>query len=273
MPNFGRLRVGVELELRDQLLGQRAARALREQRVLAEQLHAAGVGILVAAVLGDAHVAGRDAAHRALVVIEHLGGGEARIDLDAERFRLWCEPAADIAERADIVVMIVHQRRHDEVRNAEPALRRRPVEAVFLDLRLQRTVRVLAPVRDQFVERHRIDHRTRQDVRADLGALLHHDDRELGIELLQPDRGRQARRAGADDDDIEFHRLARGKVFSTHDLDLSPLRTLLSFSKVVVSDFWRKDNHGIALPWLCTARIPQRIIFSEIEPPLFSSML
>ncbi len=67
------------------------------------------------AVLGDAHVAGRDAAHRALVVVKHLGRGKARVDLDAERLGLARQPAADIAERADIAVMVVHQRRHGDV--------------------------------------------------------------------------------------------------------------------------------------------------------------
>ena len=32
---------------------------------------------------------------RALVVVEHFGGGEARIDFDAELFGLLGEPAAD----------------------------------------------------------------------------------------------------------------------------------------------------------------------------------
>jgi hypothetical protein len=68
--------------------------------------------ILVRAVLGDAHVAGRDAAHRALVVVQHFGRGEARIDFDTERLGLRRQPAADIAERADIAMMVVHQRRH-----------------------------------------------------------------------------------------------------------------------------------------------------------------
>ena len=40
------------------------------------------------AVLADPHVAGGDADDGALVVVQHLGGGEARIDLDAERLRL-----------------------------------------------------------------------------------------------------------------------------------------------------------------------------------------
>ena len=57
-----------------------------------------------------------------------------------------------------------------------------------LDLGLQRAVGVLAPVRNELVERHRIDHRAGQDVRADFGALLHHDNGQIGIELLQPDR-------------------------------------------------------------------------------------
>ncbi|MDN8677474.1 NAD(P)-binding protein, partial [Staphylococcus aureus] len=43
-----------------------------------------------------------------------------------------------------------------------------------------------------------------------------------GLDKLVPD--------WREDADVEFHRLARRKVFSTHDLCLSPLRTLLSFS-------------------------------------------
>ena len=118
---FRRLAVGVEREFRDQLLGQAAARAFGEQRVFAEQFHAARVGRFVRAVLGDAHVAGGDAAHRALLVVEHFGRGEARIDLDPERLGLARQPAADIAERADVAVMIVHQRRHHEVRQRDRA--------------------------------------------------------------------------------------------------------------------------------------------------------
>jgi hypothetical protein len=49
-----------------------------------------------AAVAADAHVAGGDAAHGALVVVQHFGAGEAGIDLDAERFGLLAEPAAEL---------------------------------------------------------------------------------------------------------------------------------------------------------------------------------
>ena len=49
-------------------------------------------------------------------------------------------------------------------------------------------------------------------MRADLGALLQHDDGELlarlGGKLLQPDRGGEPRRSGADDDDVELHGFA-----------------------------------------------------------------
>src|SRR6202022_3618738 len=101
-------------------------------------------------------------------------------------------------------------------------------EAVVLDLGFERAIRILAPVRNQSVERYRIDHRTGQNMRTDFGALLHHDDGKVGIELLQPDRRRQAGRPGADDDDIEFHGFAGRKFFSTHDLVSARLRTLLS---------------------------------------------
>ncbi len=46
-------------------------------------------------------------------------------------------------------------------------------------------------------------------MRADLAALLDDADRRLRGELLQPDRGRKARRAGADDHGVELHRFAR----------------------------------------------------------------
>jgi hypothetical protein len=44
---------------------------------------------------------------------------------------------------------------------------------------------------------------------ADFRALFHDDDGKLGIDLLQPDRRRQTRRTGADDDNVIIHRLAR----------------------------------------------------------------
>ena len=77
-----------------ELLGERAARALGDDGVLAAQLHAAREAVGRLAVLAQPHVAGGDADHGALVVGEHLGGGKARIDLDAELGRLLAEPAA-----------------------------------------------------------------------------------------------------------------------------------------------------------------------------------
>ncbi len=55
-------------------------------------------------------------------------------------------------------------------------------------------------------------------MRADLGALLDHDDGLVRRELLQPDRGGKAGRPGADDDDVEFHRLAGRKLRCIHGL-------------------------------------------------------
>lgn len=78
--------------------------------------------------------------------------------------------------------MIVHQRRHDEVRQLDRAGLGEPEEAVVLDLRLERTIGILAPVRDQLVEPGRIDHGAGENMRTDLGALLHHHDIEIGID-------------------------------------------------------------------------------------------
>ena len=62
------------------------------------------------------------------------------------------------------------------------------------------------------IEADRVDHRAGEDMRADLRALLQHDDGELiaalGGKLLQPDRRGEPGRSGADDDDVELHGLA-----------------------------------------------------------------
>ena len=119
-----------ELELPDELLGQRAARAFGDERVLAAQLHAAHEVVGRLAVAADAHVAGGDADHGAVLVVKHFGCSEAGIDLDAELGGLLAEPVAERAEADDVVAVIVHQRRHDEVRQAHdrPQARERGID-------------------------------------------------------------------------------------------------------------------------------------------------
>jgi hypothetical protein len=53
-----------------------------------------------------------------------------------------------------------------------------------------------------------IHHRAGEDVGADFGALFDQADVDLGVDLLEADRGGQAGRTAADDDDIELHGLA-----------------------------------------------------------------
>ena len=79
----------------------RCPRAPSAKKVyLAVELHARLVVGLVAAVAGDAHVAGRDALHRAVVVEQDFGGRKAREYLDAQLLGLSGQPAAQIAEAA-----------------------------------------------------------------------------------------------------------------------------------------------------------------------------
>jgi len=210
MPNLG-FAVLLEIELGDQLFRERAAHAFADQRIFAEQFHAASEIRAGLAVLLDAHVAGGDTDDGALVVVENFGGGKARIDLDAQGFRVARQPATDIAERDDVVAVIAHQRRHGEVRQADGTGRAEQQEVVVLDLGLERMICLFAPIRQQAVDTNRIDDGARQDMRTDFGALLQHDDGEFGIDLLQPDRGREAGRTAADNHDVEFHALAFGQ--------------------------------------------------------------
>ena len=191
---FLRLALPGEIELRDELLAEIAARAFREQRVFGAQFHAAGEAVLRLLVLADAHVAGGDAGDRAVIVVEHFGRGKARIDFDAERFGLGGQPAADTAERDDEVAVIVHQRRHHEVRQPQPAVLAEEIKAVVGDRGLDRRI-FGAPFRQQLVDPDWIDHRAGEDVGADLGALLHDHDGDVRIDLLEADGGGEARPA------------------------------------------------------------------------------
>ena len=123
--------------------------------------------VLRLAVAADAHVAGGDPDHLAAFAVEHFGRGEAGIDLDAERLGLRAEPARQGAERADVIAVVVHQLRHRPVRQAHAARRAEQIEAVLGDLRRQRLLGVVAPVRQQAVEADRVDHRAGQDMGAD----------------------------------------------------------------------------------------------------------
>src|SRR5580704_18706679 len=110
-----RLPVLRQRETLDQNLGQAAARAFGEQSVFAAQFHAAGEACIVVPVLADAHVASGDAGD-GTVLEQHFGGGKAGIDLDAERFGLFRQITAYVAERDDEIAVIAHQRRQQEIR-------------------------------------------------------------------------------------------------------------------------------------------------------------
>ena len=196
-----------EVVFGDELLGERAARAFADQHIFAHQRHAGREVRAMRTVFLDAHVAGVDAGDRALFVIEQPGGGEARIDFDAERLGLAGQPAADVAEGDDVVAVIVHQRRHQDVRQAEGTGRSQNQEMISRHLGLERVVALLAPAGQKAVDADRVDDGTGQDVGAGLAALFQDDNGKIGVDLLEPDRRGEPRRPRADDHHVEFHAL------------------------------------------------------------------
>ena len=135
-------------------------------------------------VLADPHVTGRDPHDGTLIVIEHLRRGEAWIDVDAECFRPLAQKLRDVGQRADEIAVVRHQCRHQRVRKTHSAGLREEVEAILAHFGLQRPLRIVAPVGQQGVERGGVHDEAGEDVRADLPALLQHDDGEVAVELL-----------------------------------------------------------------------------------------
>ena len=86
---------------------------------------------------------------------------------------------------------------------------------VVRDRRLDRAV-LFAPLRQELVQRDRIDHRAREDVRTDFGPFFQNDDTQfLALfvgDLLQAYRGGETGRSRADDHDVDIHAFAFTKL-------------------------------------------------------------
>src|SRR6266699_7231997 len=109
-----------ELVTRDELLRERAARALGEHRERGVDLDARGEVGAGLALAGESHVADAHALDGAALTEEGRGGGEAREDLDAERLGAGGEPGGELPERDDVVAAIVEGRRVDNRARQEP---------------------------------------------------------------------------------------------------------------------------------------------------------
>ena len=205
-----------QVQPRHDVLGQRSAHALGDEDVFAVQLHPRLIAVADAAI-GVAAEFARDHALDAITVPDHLAGGHAGEDLDAQLLGLFGHPAADIAHADDVIAVVRHQGRHRPVRDAHLTALAQHEEIVVGHGRVQRRALFL-PVGDQPRQARRVQHRARQDMGADLGALLQHHDGDLGVDLLQADRGRKTRGPRANDHDIVFHRFAFDPGLISHPL-------------------------------------------------------
>ncbi|RMS73221.1 hypothetical protein ALP62_05511 [Pseudomonas syringae pv. aceris] len=207
----------VEVEALEQLLADVTTAAFGEQRVLGAQFHAGGVqAFLRIAFAVDTQIPGDDAAHYTVFVEQRFLSGKARIDFDTEVFSLLSQPAAQVAQRDDVVAMVVHGLGDEKVRYFLSFFSiAQHIDVVALDRRVERSAQFL-PVGEQFIQRAGLEYRTGEDVRADFGAFFHHADADFlasfsGL-LFKAASGRKPGRAGSDDNDVEFH------VFAFHRL-------------------------------------------------------
>src|SRR3984893_10119158 len=176
---FLRLAIVGEAELRDQLLGERTPRAFGDQSIFATKLDAPCKSALEASVAGDSHVSRSDAQNLPRLAIKDLGAREAGKDIDAQGLRFRPQKAHAIAERADVIAMIIHEARQDEIGQPERPRGAEHVEPVGGHFRLQRPISILAPSGEEFIETERIDDRAGQNMGAESGAFFDDNDRHL----------------------------------------------------------------------------------------------
>mmetsp|Transcript_23692 Transcript_23692/g.42320 ORF Transcript_23692/g.42320 Transcript_23692/m.42320 type:complete len:239 (-) Transcript_23692:216-932(-) len=151
----------------DHFLGQRSAHALAQEHVFAMQLHARLGALTDGAVRLKAKDTGNDTFDFASVTVNQFRTRHAGENFNAQLFGLLRHPAAHIAHGDDVVAVIVHQRRHRRVRDADLTGLAQHIEVVVLDRHIQGRALVL-PIGDQGIKAARVQNRTRQDMRADL---------------------------------------------------------------------------------------------------------
>ena len=209
--------VVVEPETLHQLLAEMAAAAFGKEGVFAVQFHARLEVRAFAAIVQATHVAGGDSLDRAVFIEQHLGAGKAGIDFDAQRLGLLAQPAADVAERDDIVAFIVEAAGKQGIGHLGGTGFRQYEETVFGHGGIERCA-VGLPVGQQFIKSARVEDSAGQDVGADFRPFLDQADRNVAplfaCQLLQANCRCQSGRAAANDDDIELH------GFTFHDASL-----------------------------------------------------
>src|SRR3546814_4863924 len=91
--------------------------ALRKEGIFRVQFQSWLIIGLVAAITGNAHIAGSDALYRTIFVIENLCGCETGENLYAQTFRLFGKPAAELAERASIGALVRSEEHTSELQS------------------------------------------------------------------------------------------------------------------------------------------------------------
>ncbi len=135
--------------------------------------------------------------NRAVVAVEHLRRGEARINLDAEFLRARGKPAArELPSEPMAQPVVVHQRRHHEIRQPERTsfcqhVKKKKKKRSSLAWRLERGGVVGVPVGNQPVETDGVDHRAGEDVGADFGAFSTTTTEMSGESCLSSDGARR----------------------------------------------------------------------------------
>jgi hypothetical protein len=171
-----RVAAGLQVEGVGELLGEGAARALAEDGDAGTDVDAGLVVRLRLAVLVDPLVARAHADHAA-ILDESDGGGELGEDVDPHRLDLRRHPLDDLAERDDVVAVVLQRRRQD--RQPQRPLLGQVEDVLTADLGLER--RLLPLLGEELTQRARVEHGAGERVAADLLPLLEHGDRRLEL--------------------------------------------------------------------------------------------
>ena len=190
-----------------------AAAAFGEQRVLGTQFHARSKeAFLWIAFTVNAQIAGHDTAHYTAFVDQGFLSGEAGINLYAKVLGLLGQPAAQIAQRNNVIAFVVHGFRHKQVRDFVAFFfAGEHIDVITHHRSVQRRTHFL-PVGEKLVQGAGLKYGTREEVSADFGTFFNYANADFlaffSRLLLDTRGGGETGRPCADDDNVKLHEFA-----------------------------------------------------------------
>ena len=198
--------------LLDQLFAEMSTATLCEDRVFGMKFHSGFVGCFGFSIFAPAHLSCGHTLNRALVIKEHFTCRKPRVNLHAQRFGLFSQPANHLTKADNVIAVVMHGPRSQRVGDLDGFVGSgEKVDFIAVNRRIERSP-ALCPIGEEFIECGGLDHSPGKNMVPDRRSFLEDDHAQFVLFFvgqLHQSAGRcQSGRPAPDNHHIHFHGFA-----------------------------------------------------------------